>query len=258
MFDFQKQVIERSYTIPVLVDFWASWCGPCKILGPVLEQAAREQEGRWELVKVSTEEHPELAQQYQVRSIPNVKLFHNGKVVNEFAGALSKFRLEQWLAENIPDPQAAGLESILNEGGPDLEERLRSFIKSNPGNKEAQMALARLVVFNNPGEALELTGDIKEGDPHYDDAEDVRALVQLMQFQPDNNSKAAAALFTAKEALQNNQPETAIQQIIEATLADKNLADDLPRRAAIALFHNWGPDHELTRQYRRRFDMALY
>ena len=259
MFNFQKQVIERSFSKPVLVDFWAQWCGPCKVLGPVLEKLAEEQSDRWELVKLNTEEHPDLAKQYDIMSIPNVKLFHKGKVINEFAGALPKYQLEKWLQENIPDPSSIELQNILDSAGEEeAEENLRRYAANHPDKKEAKMALAKYIVFKLPEEAMELVANIHVAEPLHDAAEDVRTLADLMQFQPDNGSQAGERLDTAKEALSANDFETAIQKIIEATMADKNYLGDLPRRSAIALFHFLGNDHELTKKYRRRFDMALY
>jgi putative thioredoxin len=257
--NFQKQVIERSHHKPVLVDFWAPWCGPCKVLGPVLEKLAEEQSDRWELVKVNTEEHPGLAQQYDIMSIPNVKLFHKGKVVNEFAGALPKYQLEKWLDENIPDPSAAELENILNNAGETGDEtKLRAYVEQHPDKKEAKLALAKHLVFKKPEEAETLVGDIPAFDPMHDDAEDVRTLSALLRFQPENGSAAGERLAAAKEALKNKDFEAAIQRIIDATMADKSYLGDLPRRSAIALFHFWGSNHELTKKYRRRFDMVLY
>lgn len=262
MLDFKKQVIERSFDKPVLVDFWASWCGPCKVLGPVLEQLAEEQKDRWELVKVSTEEHPGLAKEYGIRSIPNVKLFHRGKVVNEFAGALPKFQLEQWLSENIPDPSATELSATLEKAAAlpreEAAQLLRQFADAHPENKEAKMALAKTIVFDQPEEAAGLVADIHPTDPQHDDAVDVLALARLMQARPTKGSKASELLFVAQHALRENDPETAIQKIIEAVMADKKYMDDLPRLAGIALFHIWGKEHELTKEYRRGFDMALY
>ena len=86
--NFQAEVIEKSHKMPVVVDFWASWCGPCRVLGPTIEALAEEQSDRWALVKVNTEEEQALAAEYQIRSIPNVKMFHKGRVIAEFAGAL--------------------------------------------------------------------------------------------------------------------------------------------------------------------------
>ncbi|RMF22148.1 MAG: thioredoxin [Bacteroidetes bacterium] len=262
MFDFQKQVIERSFLKPVLVDFWAPWCGPCRVLGPVLEQLAEEQKDRWELVKINTEEHPELAQRFRVMSIPNVKLFHKGKVVDEFAGALSRPMIERWLDEHLPDETTETLQDILAlaEGWPDprVVDKLRRFLQDHPDRVEARVALAKHLVLQDPAEALELVEGIGLGSPHHDDAQDIRALAQLLQFESENGGKAAAALLEAKAALKAGDGETAIRKIIDATMYDKTLHDDLPRRSAIALFHFWGDEHPLTRTHRRTFDMVLY
>ncbi|ACY47171.1 thioredoxin [Rhodothermus marinus] len=104
---FQKEVIEKSHEKPVVVDFWAPWCGPCRILGPVLEKLARESKGAWRLVKVNTDQHPELAMHYGVRGIPTVKLFRNGEVVDEFVGALPEPAVRRWLQQHVPEPSAS-------------------------------------------------------------------------------------------------------------------------------------------------------
>lgn len=262
MVNFQQQVIERSHKIPVLVDFWAPWCGPCRVLGPTLEQLAKEQKDRWELVKINTDEQPELAQEYDIMSIPNVKLFYKGKVVNEFVGALPKARIESWLDEAIPGGGISELQTILETttGYPDTlaEEQLRLFLSKNPENREAKIALAKHAVFHDPEGAKSLVEDIHVAEPEHGEAEDIRTLADLISHSQANGSPASARLLEARQALKNNDPESAIQRIIEATMVDKNYQDDLPRRSAIALFHLWGSEHELTRKYRRRFDMVLY
>lgn len=102
--DFQSDVIEDSWTRPVLVDFWAAWCGPCRILGPTLEKLAEEAGDAWTLVKVNTDLQPELAGQYNIRGIPAVKLFISGEVVSEFVGALPEDEVQGWLNEHLPEP----------------------------------------------------------------------------------------------------------------------------------------------------------
>lgn len=98
---FQREVLDKSAQKPVLVDFWAEWCGPCRILGPVLEKLARESKGAWRLVKINTDRQPALSQQYGVRGIPAVKLFRNGQVQAEFTGALPEHAVRRWLDEHL-------------------------------------------------------------------------------------------------------------------------------------------------------------
>ena len=99
--DFKQNVIEKSKTIPVVVDFWAEWCMPCMILGPVLEKIAKEYAGKFILAKVNLEKNQQKAQEYNVRSIPNVKFFKNGKIIDELIGALPENEVKQWLDKNI-------------------------------------------------------------------------------------------------------------------------------------------------------------
>lgn len=100
--DFSAEVLTRSESTPVLVDFWAPWCGPCRMLSPVIEKAADDANGRWNLVTVNVDNHEPLSREYGIQSIPNVKLFHRGKVVAEFVGAKSESGLRSWLEANLP------------------------------------------------------------------------------------------------------------------------------------------------------------
>ena len=256
--DFKTAVIEKSFEKPVVVDFWAAWCGPCRVLGPVIEKLAAEQADKWELVKLDTEEDYEVAEQFNIRSIPNVKMFYKGEVVAEFAGALPRTAIERWLEENLPDNRKESLSHILSrlnsEGG---VSELEAFVAQNPDVAEARVALAREVVYNNPERAAALVQTIHLGDKLADRAEDLRTLAELMSITTDD-SPAGQLIGAAQQALRKKDNETAIKNIIEATTADKSYASELPRRAAVALFRLWGPQDELTKNYRWRFDMVLY
>jgi putative thioredoxin len=259
--DFNKSVLEKSLEQPVVVDFWAPWCGPCRILGPVIEQLAEEQSDKWTLVKVNTEEEYQVAHDYRIRSIPNVKMFYQGEVIAEFSGALPRTSIERWLEEHLPDERKKDLAQLLatlekdsNEEG---LEKLVAFAEANPDVKEAAVTAAQHLVFQNPERAKTLVDDIKMGDPMYDIADDVRCLSLLLTFE-DGEHPAARALAEARRALEAGDLEQGIQKIIEATSIDKGFQDELPRKTAIALFRTLGDQHPLTKEYRWKFDMALY
>ena len=257
--DFKTNVLEKSYEKPVVVDFWAPWCGPCRMLGPTIGKLAEEQTDKWDLVKLNTEEEQELAMQYGIRSIPNVKMFHKGEVIAEFAGALSRTMIMEWLEEHLPDERKEGLTTLLENL--ENEESIRSledFVAQHPDVKEARLALAKVIVYEEADKAVELVAPIHIGDKLEGEAVNIRTIAELINFQPENGQGIAALLGQAQEALKNRKEEIAIQHIIDAASIDKTYANDLPRRVAIALFNTMGPQHPLTKSYRWKFDMVLY
>ncbi|NND34872.1 MAG: thioredoxin [Saprospiraceae bacterium] len=259
--DFHKDVITRSKQIPVVVDFWAPWCGPCRVLGPVIEQLASEQHGSWELVKVNTEEHQEVAMEYAIRSIPNVKLFINGKVASEFAGALPRHQILQWLDENIPSPEKEAwttvLEKIETVTESQASEILSSFLDDHPEHAEARLELAKKLVFSDPARAMKLVADIKMGQAGFDVVEDINNLMELSELSGQANGLEGELSLSAKE-MQTGNLEGSVERLIEVVRQDKSIHKELPRRAAIAIFRLLGNHHPITKKYRRLFDMVLY
>ncbi|MBN1929162.1 MAG: tetratricopeptide repeat protein [Chlorobiaceae bacterium] len=262
-FDFQNDVIERSKSIPVLVDFWAPWCGPCRILAPVLESLAERHAGKWLLVKVNTEEFPEVAARYGVRGIPNVKLFSHGEVIDEFTGALSEYQIEQWLRTALPSPWAEQVQrasaEIADGNAAAAVTLLEEVLASEPGNTKAASMLIRLILFSRPEEAMRLAEPL-EGEPEYADLSDaVRTLGSLLARPaaalPEGASREPYGL--AVESLRAGDLDRALDRFIGVLREDRYYDDDGSRKACIAIFRLLGEEHEITMKYRRTFDRAF-
>lgn len=259
--DFQKEVIDKSFDQPVLVDFWAPWCGPCRTLGPTIEQIAAEQKDQWTLVKLNTEEEQQIATQYQIRSIPNVKLFHQGQVIAEFSGALPRTSILNWLEEHLPNPARQNLEAILQRldtGETQALDDLTALCQAQPQLKEARLALAQRTVFTQPEQALQLIEDFAQDYKFYDEANYLRDLIHFAQHEPDQELPVGKKMAAAQLAAQANDLEALIQLIIDAVTIHKDYADALPRKTGVAIFRTLGTQHPLTKDYRWKFDMSLY
>lgn len=265
-FNFEEEVIHASYQQPVVIDFWAPWCGPCRFIGPILEELAAKANGQWKLLKINSDEHPELANQYDVRGIPAIKMIYKGVVKAEFVGALPKYQVEKWLETNLPDAREETLQTLLTQlQHPETRQQalaqLENLAMQNPHFTHAQIALAYEIVWTQPQRALELVKEVGEYDKWNDAAADIRNFAALMQLSlPDEEAQNPAAqyLMEAKQAQEAQNPESAIVAVIESVAANKNYHNQFARKLAISYFRTWGFDHPLTRKYRHRFDRILY
>jgi putative thioredoxin len=236
---FERDVIQRSHEVPVVVDFWAEWCGPCRMLGPVIEKAVAKREGQVDLVKIDTDANPRISSAFRIQSIPAVKAFKDGKVVSEFIGAQPPQQVDRFLDALLPS-EADGL---VAEGS---EEGLRRALELEPGRSDAAVALARIVADRGEREAaLALLENVAGSFA----AEGLSARLRLEE-DPD--------LAEAFAALDRGETERGLDALIEAIRAsDEDRREDL-RRAVVGVLDDLGVDHPLARESRRKLASALY
>jgi putative thioredoxin len=261
--DFNKEVIEQSHSTPVLVDFWAEWCAPCRMLSPVLERLAEQAEEKWVLAKLNTENHADIARQFRISSIPNVKLFVEGKVTSEFVGVLPEYAIKQWLEKNIPSrvrKQLEASEVFLKAGNTEAAQTLlHQILEEEPNNKQAKVMLATTLMFSNPQEAHSLIQNI---DDHQfnEQVESLKTITRLLQLSADAlpEKPIKVIYLEAIALLKNQQFDKALQKYIDVIRDDRYYDDDGARKACIAIFKFLGEENEFTQKYRREFSSALY
>ena len=238
--DFEQEVIERSRTTPVVVDFWAEWCAPCRALGPILEKAAAEREGNVVLAKLDTDANPSLAQAFGIQGIPAVKAFKDGRVVDEFVGVQPPANVERFFDGLVPSEADA----LVADGD---EASLRRALELDPSRADAAVPLAGL---------LHRRGD----------AEGAQALLANVtgSFQADGLASRIRLEATddldlddAFKALDDGDTERAIDLLIEALAGADGHKDDL-RRVVVGALDGLGVEHPLARDARRRLAAALY
>jgi putative thioredoxin len=260
--NFEEQVLRASREKPVLVDFWAPWCGPCRQLGPILEKLAEEPDAAFTLAKLNTDENQTTAAQFGIRSIPAVKLFVDGEVVDEFIGALPEPQVRAWLRDAIPSETRRLVEEAreaLDAGDPQqAESLLEDVLVLEPANAEAALLLAKLVVFKDPARAEKLSHTPGVA---FDEAQAVLRLTEALNDGvpsdlPDD--PARESYVAGIEALRAGDHDAALTQLVGSVRRNRRYNEDAARKTALALFAVLGDKSELTRKHRRSLEMALF
>jgi len=238
---FQTAVIDRSHTVPVVVDFWAQWCGPCRQLGPLIERAVAARSGKIELAKVDVDSNPMLSRTFRIQSIPAVKAFKDGKLAAEFVGLQPPAAIDRFLDSLLPSEA----DELVAAGD---EQALRRAVELEPTRADAVVPLARILLARGEqDEALELL----RGVPGSFAADGLAARIELEQAQPEDSLQQAFA------ALDTGDEERALDLLL-SSLASADGSRDNIRRVIVGILDDLGVEHPLARESRRRLAAALY
>ena len=225
---FQAEVVERSRQVPVIVDFWAPWCGPCKTLGPILERATAATDGQVVLAKINVDENPAVSRAFQIQSIPTVYIFKDGQPIDGFMGAQPEHVINQLVQALLPDPASLRVRELLAQG---TEEALRDAVALAPGNEDAVCALAEFLVrAGRSEEALALLARL----PETDRVRHIAANARLAMNPVDDYDAELTALL------------------------DRVKGDEDARREFLDILEAMGPEDPRTAKYRKQLTARLF
>jgi putative thioredoxin len=273
--DFERVVLHPSHDKPVVVDFWAPWCGPCLALTPVLEKVLGEHNGAVVLAKVNIDESPMLASKFQIQSIPLVIGFRGGKPVAEFEGVYPEAQVRQFVQQLLPsgaDTLAAEAKALEATAAARAESQYREALRQDPHHEAAALGLARvLLARGQEEEALATLLEVGTAGPAGEEAERLRGIAALRQLAKPFGDETALRQRVAQEpkngrgryelgtllAAEQKYAE-ALEMLLSAAELDPKLASPLVRDAMVKVFHVIGDRSELANDYRNKLSTLLY
>jgi putative thioredoxin len=271
---FAVEVIERSHAVPVVVDFWAPWCQPCRILGPVLEKLAAEYGGKFVLAKVDTEKLTAIASGFGIRSIPAVFAIRDGQVVDSFVGVLPESALRAWIDRILPTPAEALVSEAKALEAADPEASRAKYLEAAalaPAEPLAKIGLARVeLALGRPEAARDLISQLERRgflEPEAENlkarltlqakpgpGEDIDALLEAHNAAPRDRARQLALAEALASA---SRYEEALEKALDLVEVDRRGTGEPARKLMIAVFQLLPPDSPLVAQYRRKLSVAL-
>lgn len=264
--DFQYQVLEYSTRVPVVVDFWATWCIPCRVLGPKLELLAREAEGRFRLAKLNVDESPRLSKHYKVRSIPNVKAFVDGNVISEFSGVLSDENLRGFVRQLAPAPEdllvEKGMNLLMLGDYAEAENAFREFLSTNNDHPVALLGLVRALLFRGRGVEAEILLRNFPPSSQYATAQLLKPLAVAFAETDEGITVSEnildAAYRNSIRLAKRGNILAALDGFLDILRKDRHYREGQAREIFVGLLTLLGDAHPEVPQYRKDLSSALF